>query len=89
MRIDISALSKRAIRHAMRLETLWSAERKGRELAFDDLHNRGFAAAYRQSEVMDGFKDSAFEHDPITRSVINAFSHGYRQAVLGYWMAEE
>jgi len=55
------------------------AERLGREQALKDIDKLGFGIAYNQSQVLDGgmrFLDPAAY-----------FMAGYRQAVLGYWLA--
>lgn len=66
-------------RRALRYCSAYSAARLGRQSAFRDIDDKGFAFAYNQSEVLDGgMYFWSCGHD---------FIHAYRQAVFGYWMA--
>lgn len=87
MRIDVSKLDARTVKKTVDVLSYHGAERKGREQAFSDLAVHGFAFAYKQAEVQDSMETSVLD-DSGKRTCLY-FHNGYRQAVLGYFMAHE
>lgn len=79
MNIDFERLANtKQGKNIMETRAGFSAERKGREAAFADIDSRGFAYAYNQADMLINL-DTPHE--------AARFMCGYRQAVLGYFMA--
>lgn len=77
MNVDLEKIA-RSLKGRQWLELACNrAEKMGREQAFDDLAEHGFAHAHHFAEQISG--------EVLTPSVRN-FLYGYRQVVLGYWM---
>jgi len=84
-RIDVSKLSARERNRAIDMLSYQGAERRGREQAFKDLGTKGFSYAYEQAEAVDFMETSVLTVE--NKNTAARFQYGYKQVVLGYFMA--
>lgn len=69
----------------------WQAERIARHDAEKDIDIKGFAYAHREAEVGSALLNSTHmgkeDEKPFSSHTLCAYSHSYKQFVIGYWMA--
>lgn len=82
-RVDVEALSDVEKRQLASFPHAVAAARMGRETAFKDIEERGFAYAHHWAESVMGARDFT---DMMYNKTWN-FMSAYKEAVLGYWMA--